>query len=281
MSLAEVTYLLKKNNLRPDDKRGQNFLVNDRILNEIVKVTGVDQKDTVIEVGAGIGNLTSRLTARCRRVIAVEIDQRYRLFLDKLVWVNKNLTVLYDDILKLAFADIRRAAGIEKDGDYLMVANIPYYLTSRLLYQVIKYPLLPKSLNFLIQQEVAKRIVAGAGDHSKLSLSVQFYGDPKIELEVANTNFYPQPTVDSSFLIVKNIRHWRFSEDEQLVWRLIAFGFSSKRKKLINNLMAGLQAARPVVDGYLTEAKIAKSSRAQDLSLEQWRKLAAAVERKG
>jgi len=269
--------LLKKYNFRPNTVKGQNFLVEDSMLDKIVSVASVGKNDVVLEIGAGVGNLTSRLAQTAKQVVTIESDRRFEPILTKLSQVNDNVSVIYGDALKVEFKQIQKLAKVEKNGDYIVVANIPYYITSSLIYQIIKYPVLPRSINILVQKEVGQRIVASAGNHSKLSLSVQFYGDPAISFMVSRKNFYPQPEVDSSMLTISNVHSWNYEENEKHVWQLITFGFSSKRKKLINNLAAGLQEPKAKITGYLSESGIDPKVRAQDLTVENWLRLTSVV----
>jgi 16S rRNA (adenine1518-N6/adenine1519-N6)-dimethyltransferase len=129
----------------------------------------------------------------------------------------------------------------------------------------------------LIQKEVAERIVAAPGDYSKLSLSIQLYGKPRIAFLVPRTAFHPIPEVDSAVLVIEDIHQWEYSVAEREVWRLITFGFSARRKKLVNNLMAGLQLSRESASDLLKKADIPANIRAEDMSIESWLSLAKVV----
>ncbi|MEK7583672.1 MAG: 16S rRNA (adenine(1518)-N(6)/adenine(1519)-N(6))-dimethyltransferase RsmA [Patescibacteria group bacterium] len=259
----------------PDTTRGQHFLVDDSALDRIARAVSVGSLGPIIEVGAGIGNLTSRLCMETRPVLAIELDRRFQPLLDKLVQLNANLSVLYRDILSLPFATVQEHMKLtEAASPYSIVGNIPYYITGKLLSHIMSYPILPTAAIFLLQDEVVQRIVAEPGAHSKLSLGVQFYGVPEVLFEVPRSSFYPRPEVDSALLRIANIHSWNYDESEKRVWQLINIGFSAKRKKLVNNLAGGLAVPAATVHEAFTKAGIDENIRAQGLSKEQWRSLA-------
>ena len=278
MSHSTIQYLLRKYKLHPDTIKGQHFLSSDAILQKIVDTAEIQLKDHILEVGSGVGNLTALLAQKAANVTAVEVDERYRALLDALCAVNSNVSILYADILSLPFGHIQQALALTAGDSYKIVANIPYYLTSRFIAQSIRYPVPPDLIVLLIQKEVAERIVAKPGEHSKLSLSVQMYGEPDMIFTVPKRHFFPEPEVDSAVLRIKNVHAWNYSEKEQRVWQLISFGFSSKRKKLINNLMAGLQLPREQVGEVLEKAGLDSNVRAQNLRCEDWRSISRVLD---
>src|SRR3989344_6362101 len=180
MTRAEAEYLLRKYRIRPDLEKGQHFLVSEEALRRIILASDIERGDRILEIGPGIGTLTTLLSGRAAAVAAVEIDEQYRPLLGAIQAVNPNLTVIYRDILKVPFQEIAATLGLERGESYKIVANIPYYLTSRFISRCLHYPALPERMVLLVQKEVAERIVARPGSHSKLSLSVQFYGEPEL-----------------------------------------------------------------------------------------------------
>ncbi len=277
MSKATVQHLLQQWHIRPDDEQGQHFLVDDTVLERIATSAKVSANDHVLEVGPGIGNLTAYLSKAAGHVAIVEIDPQFKALLEAFISVNTNTRLLYGDILKMPFAEIAIALGLKHGDAYKIVANIPYYLTSRFFATVLKYTTLPERIVVLIQKEVAERITAGAGDQTKLSLSIQMYGRPKILFGVPRTAFNPTPAVDSAVLSIEDIHSWNYSVPEKKMWQLITFGFSSKRKKLINNLMAGLRIERTQASELLEKAGIFLDIRAEDMKIEEWIALTEAV----
>jgi 16S rRNA (adenine1518-N6/adenine1519-N6)-dimethyltransferase len=278
MTQKDLAYILHRYHIHPKESRGQHFLFNDEVLNDIVTIAhrGAPSDKVVLEIGPGIGNLTVKLAAQYEKVIGVEIDTQFERLVDTIAAVHANIKILYDDILLLPFGTLRKA-GITEDVSYSIVANIPYYITAKLIAHVLRYPIAPSQIVFLIQQEVAERIVAANGKYSKLALGVWFYGKPEIVRAVPRHVFIPKPDVQSSLLRISHIHAWQHAESEKEVWQLIAFGFSSKRKKLINNLCAGLRVPRADALRLLQEARIDVDVRAEDVLLPQWLGLARAL----
>lgn len=278
MSRESVSYLLKKYGIKPDPRGSQNFLVSDSALDAIVSAAGLTPTDRVLEIGAGIGTLTAALATRCHSVLAVEQDIRFEPLLRALGSVNANVHLLFRDIMAVHFDDIVQALGLDSKQKYKVVANIPYHITSRIISRLIAYPVTPERIVLLVQKEVGERIVAKPGDHSKLSLSVQFYGTPELLQIIPRGSFYPSPEVDSVILRIRSIAPWHYPESEKRVWQLIAFGFSSKRKKLLNNLAAGLVRDKSEIASALESCGIPVDSRAQALSTDDWRALARTIQ---
>jgi len=270
MTKDAVRGLLKKYQITPDDTRGQNFLLDEEVLDRITAAAQIQHGDIVLEIGPGIGNLTTRLAERAGQVIAVEADERFRPPLETLRALYPNLKVHYRDILRLRFEDL----GIDGALHYRVAANIPYYLTSRLIQQILSFSKAPERVVLLLQKEVAERICARVGDHTKLSLAVQLYGAPQVRMIVPRTSFYPMPQVDSAILVISDIHVWQHKVPEKKAWQIIRIGFSAKRKKLANNLMAGLKTNRSTIENALKKSEIQVGARAQDLSISQWINLA-------
>jgi 16S rRNA (adenine1518-N6/adenine1519-N6)-dimethyltransferase len=279
MSRSEITYLLKKHHIDPDSTKGQSFLVDDDVLGRIVTAASLTKHDAVLEIGPGLGNLTALLAKVSRRVMAVELDQQFKQVLDPLALVNTNLKIMYGNALDIPWATIDETLDLNNSKKYKIVANIPYYITARLLKCILAYPEKPESIVLLIQQEVAERITARPGDHTKLSLSIQLYSDPEILFQVPKKHFYPKPDVDSAVIRLNNVHAWNHDGSEKRLWQLIAFGFSAKRKKLVNNLCAGLVQPRSRVIAALSKAGIEHNVRAQELSIKQWLSLMSVLGR--
>lgn len=268
--LEETKYLLTKYRISPDTDRGQNFLISEKSLADIVKAGDLTVQDTVLEIGSGLGTLTVKLAAAAGQVVSFESDRRLKELLGKLVQTNANLEIIFDDFLKVDFKDIEQRLSLKTDGAYKVVANIPYYITGKLIEHILSFPLLPSVMILLVQKEVGEKIAAKPGDYSKQSLGVQFYGRPSLVGKITADNFWPKPAVESVILKIADIHHLNYAEDEQTVWRLIRMGFSSKRKKLVNNLAAGLQWDKKAVTDWLKKVKVDPNLRAQDVTMEQW-----------
>lgn len=266
----DASALLKHHGLRADKKLGQNFLQDPIALEEIVRAADIQPDDTVLEIGPGLGSLTRYLAAAAREVVAVELDQDLIPPLETVIAPYENIRLIHGDILKLSPDDL-----IGKSG-YLVVANIPYYITSAVIRHLLENEPKPRRIVLTVQKEVAERICAAPGDMSLLALSVQVYGEPRIVKRIPAGAFYPPPKVDSAVLCV-DIHPSPRIDSEQLdtFFRLIKAGFSQKRKTLRNSLSSGLHIPPAAAQELLKNAGIDPMRRAETLSLEEWSVLVA------
>lgn len=263
-----VAGLLKQHGLRADKRLGQNFLQDPRALEKIVQAAGIHPQDTVLEIGPGLGSLTRYLAAAAKKVTAVELDQKLFPPLEAVLAPYKNIQLVQGDMLGIKPNEI-----IDQQ-DYLVVANIPYYITSALIRHLLESSPRPRRIVLTIQKEVAERICAGPGDLSLLALSVQVYGQPRIAAHIPAGAFFPAPNVDSAVLVI-DIFPTPGVEEKLLdiFFKLIKAGFSQKRKKLRNSLSAGLRLSPPEAEKLLLAAEIDPQRRAETLSLDEWGKL--------
>ena len=311
MTIQELKTLLARFHIKPSHKLGQNFLLSEKALDEIVNAAELDSRDTVLEIGPGLGVLTRRLGERAGLVLAVEKDYKLVNALRKLFKSKKNIKITQGDAL---FIDPLRITNnyestnpdsyISKDSyfvgnSYKLIANIPYYITGKLLQNFLskgtpptpslakegELPLFvkeragessrPSLMVLLLQKEVAERITARPGQMSILSVSVQFYAQPEIVSQVSRTEFYPAPEVDSAVVKITPFPYpphgWE-GIDEKKFFRLVKIGFAGKRKQLHNNLASGLGAERDYKK-ILESLGLNPLARAQDLSMEHWQKL--------
>jgi len=258
--------------ISPRRSKGQNFLINEIIYNDIIRAADLKKDDTVLEVGPGLGFLTMKLANQVKQVKAVELDDQLANYLKTGIESQgiNNVEIVNQDILK--FNLIKNLPG-----DYKVVANLPYNITSIFLRQILSSPNRPTSLVLMLQKEVAERIVARPPDMSVLAVSVQYYAVPKIIRRVAAGNFWPEPEVDSA-VIKLEIKPQRYNlEDDQRFFRLIKIGFSAKRKMLKNNLAAGLKISPRDLEVSLVKSGFNPKIRAEDLSLSNWQKLFASL----
>jgi len=260
-----VSAILKKHGLRPDKNLGQNFLTDPTILEKICSISGVTEQDLVLEIGAGLGHLTAQLAGSARQVIAVELDNRLIPPLKEALLSFRNVQIIQGDILQLDPSDILQ------ENDYLVVANIPYYITSRIIRNLLETDHKPKQIILTIQYEVAQRVCARTGRLSLLALSVLMYGDPSLEMRVPAGAFYPAPKVDSAVikinlypepLLTGTLRDHFFT--------VIKAGFLHKRKTLRNSLSKGLGWSPGNAADLLSSASVDPQRRAETLSLEEW-----------
>ena len=270
MRLEEIKRLLKKYNIYPSKRLGQNFLVDEGILKKIVEAAELSKNDIVLEVGPGIGSLTVELAKRVKKVIAVEKDQDLVRILKELLdcWKVRNVRIVEGDIRKIENCKLKI------ENCYKVVANIPYYLTSPLIRKFLEASNAPKEMILMVQKEVAQRICAKPPDMSILAVSVQFYAKPEIISFVSKKSFWPQPKVDSAIIKIKPL----INADKRLInadlfLKTVKAGFSQPRKQLINNLSKKLKIDKEKVKNWLSKNNIRPTQRAETLTIEDWLKL--------
>jgi len=270
MRLEEIKRLLKKYNIYPSKRLGQNFLVDEGILKKIVEAAELSKNDIVLEVGPGIGNLTVELAKSVKKVIAVEKDQDLVRILKELLdcWKVRNVRIVEGDIRKIENCKLKI------ENCYKVVANIPYYLTSPLIRKFLEASNAPKEMILMVQKEVAQRICAKPPDMSILAVSVQFYAKPEIISFVSKKSFWPQPKVDSAIIKIKPL----INADKRLInadlfLKTVKTGFSQPRKQLANNLSNGLKMDKGKVKNWLLKNNIQPTQRAETLTIEDWLKL--------
>lgn len=266
----DVNTLLKKYGLRPDKRLGQNFLVDKKALHKVVEAAEVGADDIVLEIGPGLGSLTRVLAEIARQVITVEIDARFIPPLKEVLASFNNVQIVQGDILSLNPTELLTIQA-KSASEYLVVANIPYYITSALFRHLLETDQKPARLVLTVQREVAERICAGPGDMSLLALSVQVYGQPHIAVHIPAGGFYPPPKVDSAVVRVDLYPEPKIQVSElPAFFRLIKAGFSQKRKTLRNALSGGMRWDPSLAAQILEAAAIDPMRRAETLSLEEW-----------
>ncbi len=280
MTVSELKNLLNRYKLKPNKTFGQHFLLDDSVLDSMVEAADVKSTDIVLEVGPGIGNLTSKLVAVAGNVLAVEKDTSLEFLLSDITNKHKNLSVEYADIMRFNFTQALKTLKVAhklKPGRlrYKVVANIPYYVTGKLLQLFLRAQEKPESITVLVQAEVAKNMVAEHGSMNLLGLSVQLIGKPKFVLPVPASSFYPAPKVDSAIVHINIPEKPLFANvDEGFLFRVAKACFSGKRKQIHNSLASGFRLSKLETDKILEQAHIAPSIRPQELSVEDFVRLA-------
>jgi len=252
---------LKKYKIFPSKRLGQNFLIDGNILRKIVETAEIENEDKILEIGAGIGNLTKELAKRAKKVIAVEKDKRMIEILREELKDFKNVEIIEGDI-----RDLLKEIS-EKLKDYKIVANIPYYLTSNLLRRIFDLERKPKLIVLMVQKEVAQRICQ-KDKMNLLAISVQFFAEPKIVHYVSKNCFFPKPKVDSA--IIKILPKEPPLKEKDLFFKIVKAGFLHPRKKISKNLEKGLKLKKEEVKSLLKNCGIDEEKRAENLSLKEW-----------
>lgn len=263
--------LLDQYEILPKKSLGQNFLHDPNALEKIVATAELMPDDTVIEIGPGTGALTKVLAGQARHVFSIEIDERMRPILDSELAPYSNVYLVYDDILKV---DVLQLVGAR---DFVVVANVPYYITSAILRHLLEVHRRPRRIVLTIQHEVAERIIAPPGDMNLLAVSVQFYGKAEIVTRLKPGVFWPRPDVDSAVIRIDTFDAPPVDvPDVDLFFRVVKAGFSQKRKQLKNALSGGLGIKSKAAGELLEAAGIDPTRRAETLTLEEWASLTQA-----
>lgn len=247
---------------------GQHWLFDIDVLEDIVEFAGVGASDTVLEIGPGPGGLTRVLINRGVKVVAVEFDKALAEALPKRV-VSSDLLVVNEDILRFDLTEL--------PDEYHVVANVPYYITSKIIQLLLEHAHPPKSATLLVQKEVAERIAAAPGDMSLMSVAAQFYSDISLGPVVPAKLFSPPPKVDSQVIKLDYIGARYQDIDAKAYFRVVKAGFAGRRKKLRSSLAGGLHLSKERADELLGRAGIHPDARAQELSLKDWRALTASL----
>jgi 16S rRNA (adenine1518-N6/adenine1519-N6)-dimethyltransferase len=253
----------------PKKSLGQHWLRDRDVLSHIADCAELTTADTVLEIGPGLGTLTSELLRRSERVVAVEFDEDLARKLPA-QFPGKNLEVVRSDILAFDLSDL--------PGGYKVVANVPYYITSKIVQLLMTATNKPSLAVLLVQKEVAQRLAARPGDMSILAISAQIFADVTLGDIVPAAMFTPPPKVDSQVVIFKT-RSVPYLTDvlEKDFFRAVKAGFSSKRKKLRSSLSGGLNISTQQAEAYLALAGIDPNARAESLSLDDWVNLARQI----
>lgn len=263
-------HILHRFKLRADKKLGQNFLIDHSVVQRIVEAAELSDKDTVLEVGPGIGTLTQGLAESKAEVVAVELDKRLLPVLATTLEGYDNIRIVNGDILKV---DIMAEVGQK---EFKCCANLPYYITTPIIFALIEKRLPMERLVAMVQKEVAERMAAkpGGKEYGALSVAIQYYTVPEIAFIVPPESFIPAPSVDSAVIVCKRREKPAVAvEDEELFFKVVKAAFSLRRKMLNNSLKnMGIDSAQCAA--WLERAGIDGKRRAETLSLEEFAALA-------
>ena len=279
MDLANKTReLCNLYGIKPSRSKGQNFLINDQIYDDIIAASDLQRTDTVLEIGPGLGFLTEKLATQADKVLAVELDKKLAEVLQTKIIAQKinNVKVWNEDILQF---DLR----LLKNQPYKIVANLPYNITSIFLRNFLATEWRPEIMVLMLQKEVAERIVAVPGQMSLLAVSIQFYATAEIIMDVKAADFWPVPAVDSAVIKINILspidwlnKYQKYCPQQltppeiKKFFGLVRAGFSAKRKMLKNNLVNALKIAPDEVEKILVESGYNSKIRAQELAVADW-----------
>ena len=268
LTKTRLKQVLKKYNIRLKKRLGQNFLIDKNIKDKIIEKADIKKTDTVLEIGSGLGALTEDLAQRAERLVAVERDEALCRILNEIMGPHKNAMVVEADILEF---DLGRFRSLK------VIGNLPYYITSPVIQHLLEFRDSIDSILITVQKEVAQRLVASPGtkDYGSLTLYVQYYTEPKIEMMIKKYAFFPQPEVDSSLVKLKIREHPAVSvKNEELLFKVIRASFGQRRKTLANALKTICHETKSI----LNSVDIDPKRRGETLSLKEFAKLAKAFD---
>ena len=268
-SRKNIKNLLKKYQICPSKRLGQNFLVDKEAVKKIIKAAYLESEDVILEIGPGLGTITQEVAKKVKKVIGIEKDRKMTEILKETLKDCKNVEIVLGDILKI---NPKYHIPYTK---YKVIGNLPFYLAAPVIRQFLEAENPAKEMVLMVQKEVGQRICAKPPDMSILAVSVQVYARPEIISYISKKSFWPSPKVDSAIIkivpaapskkpaIVGNL-------DGDLFFKIVKAGFSQPRKQLINNLSKELDLEKEKIQNWLLKNNVRPTQRAETLSVENW-----------
>ena len=269
LSKSQIKQILKDRDLKPTKKFGQNFLINQKPIQQMIIAADINPNDTILEIGPGLGALTQELITTGAKIIAQEKDRNLVAVLKEQFKTVENLEIIEGDAR--AIVGNKNFCSLQ----FKVIANLPYYLTAPIIRQFLEAENPPELMVFLIQKQVGQRICAKPPRMNLLAVSVQLYATPKIINYVSQKCFWPMPEVDGA--IIKIMPHHEktgATTDRERFFKIVRAGFSHPRKILISNLADGLNMNKNDLEKAFTTLAIPLKSRAENLAVAEWIKLA-------
>ncbi len=276
--LEETRFIMKKYNIRANKNLGQNFLINEEVVKNIVGCSNIEKEDLVIEIGPGLGTLTKYLLEKAGKVICIELDTKMLQILEDRFSLYNNFELINNDVLKVDLKNIIEKEKTEgKIKNVKIVANLPYYITTPIIMKLLEEELELESITVMIQKEVADRLIATPGEKNTgaITYSVYYYADSEAIMEVPNSSFIPEPEVTSK-VIKLNIRKEPAvkTKDKEKMFKIIKYAFMQKRKTLLNSLTNnGVFKNKTQGTEILNSLGIKENVRPEELTLEQFEKI--------
>lgn len=270
MNINEVKQILTKYDVSVKKQFGQNFLMDDNIVNKICDVSDISKEVNVIEIGPGLGFLTQKLKERANKVMCYEIDPEMVKVVTNRFECDENVIIKYQDFLKANIdSDIEKHLN---DKPVIVVANLPYYITTAILIKILEESKYIKQMTVMMQQEVAERICGkpSTKDYNSLSVLMQYYTTCKLAIKVGSSCFYPEPNVDSAVVLIKYKEEIiNAAINEEYFKRFNRIVFAQRRKTLVNNLKSGFGYKKELIEEILIKNKISLTIRTEALSVDE------------
>ena len=276
MNLIEETrFIMNKYGIQAKKKLGQNFLINEEIVNKIVENSRICKDDLVIEIGPGLGTLTSKLLEKAGKVIAIELDKNVLELLTDRFKLYNNFELINQDVLRTNIANLIKENKTDKLKTCKVVANLPYYITTPIITKLLEEKLDLESITVMVQKEVANRLTAIPGQNKEagaISYYIYYYSDATIILNVPRNCFIPSPEVNSSVINLKLLKQPRIKiKDEDFLFKVIKLVFSQKRKTLLNSLVNNnICSSKETAQEILESLKLNSKIRPEELTLQDF-----------
>lgn len=281
--IKETKFIMNKYNITASKSLGQNFLIDSEVVSGIVDNAEVSKEDLVIEIGPGLGTLTSLLLERAGKVICIELDKRMVNIITDRFALYENFEVINEDVLKVPLKSIIEE-NLKKYNlkNAKVVANLPYYITTPIIMKLLEDRLNLQSITVMVQKEVAERLTEtpGGKETGAITYSINYFADSEIVIQVPNTSFIPAPEVNSAVMKLTLLDKPRVMvKDETNLFKIIKIAFMQKRKTLVNSLNNGnILESKENIEKMLKELGIDLKARAENLTLEQFAQIADYVE---
>lgn len=276
MDLYEETIkVLKQYKITANKKLGQNFLVDEKIIEEIIKAANISKKDLIIEIGPGIGSLTKSIIPNAGKTICIELDKKMANIISNRF--KNEIEIINEDILKV---DLKKIAEQNKDKNIKVVANLPYYITTPIIMKLLESNLELESITVMVQKEVAERLIAKPGDSlsGAITYTVYYYAIGTKITEVPNNSFIPKPEVTSQVIkLTLRKEPITYIENKERFFEIIKLAFMQRRKTLVNSLANSKIATKQKIEQILDELNIEKNIRAENLTMEQFAEIAKRI----
>lgn len=277
--LKETKFILDKYNLIANKNYGQNFLIDDNIVSEIIEKAKVCKDDLIIEIGPGLGNLTLPLLENAGKVVCIELDPKMIAILKDRFSMYNNFELIHDDVLKVNLQEIINSSNMK---NAKVVANLPYYITTPIIMKLLEEKLNLDTITVMVQKEVAKRLAEtpGSKETGAITYSINYYTKPQIIIDVPKESFIPVPKVDSSVLQLQVLKKPSINvSNEKLFFKIIKFAFMQKRKTLINSLSNSGLENKDFLEKMLEELNLDVRVRAEQLSLNDFKNITEYIEK--
>ena len=272
----ETKSILKKYNISAKKSLGQNFIIDEDVVEGIISAAGINKEDLVIEIGPGLGTLTKRLLDGAGKVICIELDTRMIEILNDRFLAYNNFELINDDVLKVDLKSLIKKEKLDDINEVKIVANLPYYITTPIIMKLLEDNLDINSITVMIQKEVADRLVdlPGGKNSGAITYGVNYYTKPEKIIDVPSTSFIPEPAVNSCVIKLNILKKPPvYVKDKELLFKIIKLAFMQKRKTLLNALTNGGLASKEIIEKMLIDLGMDLRIRGEKLSLEEFAKI--------